>query len=73
MDGRTDVRTDGKPDPFIAPYLRQARQKPNSMLKRALWPTFILRSNSCHIHSLSKAYMFINIKFLKEKCEITGA
>ena len=24
---RTDVRTDGKSNPYIAPYLRQARQK----------------------------------------------
>ena len=26
-DVRTYVRTDGKPDPYIAPCLRQARQK----------------------------------------------
>ena len=26
-DGRTDELTDGKPDPYIAPCLRQARQK----------------------------------------------
>ena len=27
VDGRTDVRTYGKPDPYTVPCLRQARQK----------------------------------------------